>query len=152
MGELEEKVARAEAASGDARAQVEAAYACDREGDEERAVGFYEAAWRLGLPAEVEEAGFLLGYGSTLKNVGRLGESEAVLRRAIAGAGGGLASRLFLALTLERQGRSGEALAEAIEVCLAHPSEDVARYRRALEAYAAELRGRGGEGGDASGA
>lgn len=124
----------------DFEAQVSAAYACDRAGHETRAIGYYEAARRLGFPEGFDRAGFLLGYGSTLKNVGRLEESEAVLRSELASSTEGGALGLFLALTLHARGRSNEALAQAIEVCLQHPSASVARYQRALASYVAELR------------
>lgn len=123
-------------------AQVEAAYACDRAGHEERAIRYYEAALGLGFPDGFDRSGFMLGLGSTLKNVGRLTESEAVLRRELASASEGGALGLFLALTLHAQGRFDEALAQAFEVCLRHPSPSVTRYRRALESYQAELRAR----------
>jgi tetratricopeptide (TPR) repeat protein len=126
-----------------ARSHIEAAYACDRVGDEAEAAVHYEAAWRLGLPADVDRAGFLLGFGSTLKNVGRLDESEAILRQAIASAPDNLALELFLALTLEQRGKTAEALARAIEVCLVmttRPAPEVARYARALAEYVEELR------------
>lgn len=123
-------------------AQVEAAYACDRAGHEERAIQYYEAALGLGFPDGFDRAGFMLGLGSTLKNVGRLTESEAVLRRELASASDGGALGLFLALTLHAQGRFEEALAQAFEVCLKYPSASVTQYRRALESYQAELRAR----------
>lgn len=124
----------------DFHAQVEAAYACDRAGHETRAIVFYEAARRLGFPEGFDRTGFLLGLGSTLKNVGRLAESESVLRDAMTSAPEAHALRLFLALTLQAQGRHAEALAEAIEVCLESPSPSVARYARALREYLGELR------------
>lgn len=123
-------------------AQVEAAYACDRAGHEERAIQHYEAALGLGFPDGFDRSGFMLGLGSTLKNVGRLAESEAVLRRELASASDGGALGLFLALTLHAQGRFDDALAQAFEVCLNSPSASVAKYRRALESYQAELRAR----------
>jgi tetratricopeptide (TPR) repeat protein len=132
---------RAEREPEDFQAQLEAAYACDRAGHEERAIGYYEAAYRLGFPEGFERAGFLLGFGSTLKNVGRLAESEAILRDALAGEVETDALGLFLALTLQAQGRHHEALAQALEVCLQHPSPSVARYSRALREYISELRG-----------
>src|SRR6185369_15876409 len=66
----------------DVAAQVTAAYACDHDGQSAEAVGFYDAAWRLGVPSALRSE-FLIAYGSTLKNVGRLTESETILRQAM---------------------------------------------------------------------
>lgn len=135
---------RADERPDDASAQIAAAYACDRAGDEARAATYYDAAWRLGLPSDIDRVGFMLGYGSTLKNVGRLEESEAVLRQALTLAPDHRALRLFLALTLEKKGRSAEALAEAIDVVLTQTphTPDIQRFARALSEYVADLRQR----------
>lgn len=133
---MDDLIAAAERAPDDVDAQVRAAYACDRNGDEARAVTFYDAAWRLGVTG-TERSGFLLGYGSTLKNVGRLDESETILRLAIAEAPDDRALRLFLALTLHAAARHDEALASALEVglMLAPAAPDIARFERALSEY-----------------
>lgn len=125
----------------DVDAQRDAAYACDGDGDEVAAVGFYDRAWALGGPA-LDRVGFLLGYGSTLKNVGRLAESEAILRQALREAPGHRALPAFLALTLHAQGRHGEAVATLVEalVALSGHDEELAAYARALDSYAELLR------------
>ena len=114
----------------------------------EEAIAFYDAAWALGVPAG-QEREFLLGYGSTLKNVGRLAESEAVLRRAVASYPEDQGLPVFLALTLHAAGRSGEALAGLLELLLSlgEAAPGVASYGRALRHYAAELREAGGASG-----
>ena len=134
-------IARANQRPEDVAAQIDAAYACDRLGDEAAAVRFYDAAWRLRLPADADHIGFMLGYGSTLKNVGRLSESVSILRQAIALEPSHRGLRLFLALTLERMGRSREALAEAIAVALTFTAAapDIGQYSRALSEYVALL-------------
>ena len=76
-----------------------AAYALDREGREAEAVVHYDAAAALGGPSE-DRAGFSLGHGSTLRNVGRLDDSLAVLHKAVAEFPGDQAIRVFLALAL----------------------------------------------------
>lgn len=120
------------------------AYAHDREGREAEAVVCYDAAWRLGgPPPEDDRAGFLLGYGSTLRNVRRLDESLAVLDRAIAEFPDDQALRCFRALTLHSLGRHAEALALMLEVAVAlrDASPQVARYTRAILSYRDELLG-----------
>jgi len=126
----------------DVAAQRDAAYACDGEGDEAAAARFYDRAWALGGPA-TDRTGFLLGYGSTLKNVGRLAESEALLRQALREAPGHRALPAFLALTLHAQGRHDEAVATLVEalVALAGHDAELAAYGRALASYAELLRG-----------
>ena len=138
-------LARAAAAPDEVAAQIAAAYHCDAHRTEEEAILFYDAAWALGVPAE-QEREFLLGYGSTLKNVGRLSESEAILRRAVAAYPKDQGLPVFLALTLHASGRSDEALAQLLELLLGlgQAAPGVASYARALRHYADELREAGG--------
>ncbi|HEY1551692.1 MAG TPA: tetratricopeptide repeat protein [Kofleriaceae bacterium] len=117
---------------GDLEAQRAAAYACDRDGLEADAVGYYDAAYRLGA----RDAEFLVGYGSTLKNNGRLDESLAILGDAEAHPTVARAARAFRALTLHRAGESDAAVAVLIRLVA---ELDTPRYRPALESYAEEL-------------
>jgi hypothetical protein len=120
------------------------AYALDREGREAEAVVHYDAAWRMGgPPAGEDRAGFLLGYGSTLRNVKRLDESLAILDAAIAELPDDQALRCFRALTLHSLGRHAEALAAMMEVAVAlrDASPSITRYSRALRSYRNELLG-----------
>jgi len=115
---------------------VAAAYACDHEGREDEAVAHYDAAFRLGGPRH-DRAGFLLGYGSTLRNVGRVDEAIHVLSDAIAAFPGDHALRAFLALALHSAGRHAAAVATLLDVIvdLAPASPPLARYARALGEY-----------------
>ena len=124
--------ARAREAPTDLDAQVAAAYACDRDGLEADAVTFYDAAHALGA----SDGEFLIGYGSTLKNVGRLDESLAILARAERVDSVARAARAFRALTLHRAGRSDAAVAVLVRLVA---ELDGPRYRPALEFYAEEL-------------
>jgi tetratricopeptide (TPR) repeat protein len=123
---------------------VRQAYAHDSEGREAEAVRFYDRAWQLGGPAD-DRGAFLLGYGSTLRNVGRLDESLAILRVALAERPDDPALRCFEALTLHSLGRHAEAMAGMLEVALALAagSPSIARYARALAWYRDELRSQG---------
>ena len=124
----------------DVQAHIDAAYHCDAHGTEAEAIVHYDQAWRIGVPPD-QRREFMLGYGSTLKNVGRLAESEAVLREAVVENPADRALPVFLALTLHARGRASAAVAQLIEVVLAlgDSAPDVARYQRALEFYAQEL-------------
>lgn len=119
---------------GDVHAQIAAAYACDRQGDEADAIRFYDAAWRLGVPEE-ERRRFLVGYGSTLRNVGRYSESIDLLRRAIAGSPHYVPYLAFLALSLHSAGEHAEAVAVALTALLEAAPEALDGYDRALAEY-----------------
>jgi catechol 2,3-dioxygenase-like lactoylglutathione lyase family enzyme len=143
-GSEEIVAARAAAAEapGDVRAQMRAAYACDRFGDESEAVGYYDAAWKLGVPAS-ERRRFLVGYGSTLRNVGRSEEAIALLRDAVDEFPDFAPLSAFLALALHRCGHHRGAMAAALDAVLAAAgdSDSLDGYDRALREYRDELRG-----------
>ena len=132
-------LARAAERSDDVLARIAAAYACDRVGREEDAIRHYDAAWRLGVP-EDQRRRFAVGYGSTLRNVGRLEESVAILGEAIAEDPGYPPFKAFLALALHAAGERSAAIAAMLDALL-----DVAGgasldgYERALADYQREL-------------
>jgi len=120
-------------------AQVEAAYACDRFGDERDAIRYYDAAWGLGVPDD-ERPRFLVGYGSTLRNVGRSDESVAVLAQAAADYPEDAALRAFLALSLLSAGHPREAVATLLGLLMEiAPPGALRGYERALDFYYREL-------------
>ena len=118
---------------------ITTAYAHDAAGDERAAINHYDAAYRLGVP-EHHRRRFLVGYGSTLRNVGRADEAVAVLAQAIADDPGYPAFTAFLALALADAGHPKAALATMLGCVL-----DVAApgtldgYERALSEYHREL-------------
>jgi predicted Zn-dependent protease len=120
-------------------AQIEAAYGHDRAGLERIAIGYYEAAHALGVPAG-ERRNFTVGYGSTLRNVGKIDDAIAVLAQAVADDPEYPAFAAFLALALGSAGHHKAALAAMLGCAL-----DVARpgafdrYERALSDYHREL-------------
>ncbi|MEP6863163.1 MAG: tetratricopeptide repeat protein [Deltaproteobacteria bacterium] len=122
-------------------AQLEAAYAHDRADREREAITYYDAAYRLGVPAS-ERRGFYVGFGSTLRNLGRADESVAVLAQAIADEPDYAPFHAFLALSLFSSGHPREALAAMLGVALeaAKPGA-FDRYERALGEYHRELLG-----------
>ena len=81
--ELEDALADAARNPDDVEARIRAAYALDGAGHESAAVTHYDAAWALGVPADRRQR-FVVGYGSTLRNVGRLEQSVALLAEASA--------------------------------------------------------------------
>ena len=125
-----------------ATAQLEAAYACDRYGDEGDAIRYYDAAWTLGVPPE-DRKKFLLGYGSTLRNVGRLDESIERLRAAAAEMPSFAAYPAFLSLSLHSAGRHDEAIVAALDAVLVmnETTNALEGYQRALRYYRNEIAG-----------
>lgn len=132
--------ARAEAEPDNVQARIEAAYACDRFGTEAEAVTHYDAAWALGVPAG-ERRGFLVGYGSTLRNVGRASEAVAVLEAAVAEFPDFPPLKAFLALALLSKGRPNEALAAGLDALITAGPDATGGYERALAYYRDELVG-----------
>jgi Tetratrico peptide repeat len=132
-------VALARAFPDDVRTRLLAAYACDRLGLERDAIGHYRAAWDLGVPVE-QQRRFLVGFGSTLRNVGCAEEAVARLGEAVAVFPDYPALSAFLALALHSHGHHALALATMIEASLGairHGGFD--GYERALAHYQAEL-------------
>ncbi len=129
----------ARAGPHDVRAQMAAAFACDRLGLERDAIVYYERAWELGVPAD-ERPGFLVGLGSTLRNVGRADDAVARLAEATLDYPDHAPLRAFLALALHSAGHPTLALATMLEAALAAAGPDgFGPYARALVDYQAEL-------------
>lgn len=122
-----------------ADAQIEAAYAHDRAGLERDAIRYYDAAHRLGVSAS-ERRRFTVGYGSTLRNVGRVDEAIAILANAIADDPDYPAYAAFLALALAAAGHPRAALAAMLGCALDAARPDAFDgYERALTEYHREL-------------
>lgn len=115
--ELDGILARAAAAPSDVATRIAAAYACDRVGRETDAIGHYDAAWALGVP-DADRRRFVVGYGSTLRNVGRVEESVAVLGEAIAADPGYAPFKVFLGLALHSAGEHAAAAAALLDAIL----------------------------------
>ena len=132
-------VAAAKRRPNDVRAQIEAAYACDRAGDERQAIVYYERAWTLGVPAE-DRQDFVVGFGSTLRNVGRADEAVVYLGEAVEAHPENAALRAFLSLALFSSGHPRLAMATMLETALSASRPDAfGGYERALASYQAEL-------------
>lgn len=107
----------AKAQPDDVAVRIEAAWACDSHGEEDDAIVHYDTAWRLGVP-EAERRGFLVGYGSTLRNVGRVEEAVALLGEAVDAHPDYPPLKAFLALALHSAGHTRAALALALDAAL----------------------------------
>lgn len=126
----------------DARQHLDAAYALDRAGDERGAVVHYDAAYALGVPADAEQK-FLVGYGSTLRNVGRADEAVAILAAAVEKYPDYPALAAFLALALADAGHPRPALATMLGVVLDVHAGRLDGFDRALAEYQRELLDKG---------
>ncbi len=129
------------------RAQLLAAFTCQEAGDAEAAARFFDRALELGLPID-QKLRFYFGFGAALRSVGRLEESEKVLRHAIGEYPYDKALPVHLALTLHKSGRDDEAMAELLEllVRLRDTVKDFAQHKEEILAHARELRERTGTG------
>lgn len=143
LREVHDAIRAAAAAPDDVTQQLRAAYACDREGDELAAIDFYDAAWQLGVPG-AERRDFLVGYGSTLRNVGRVDEAIAVLETGVAEFADFAPLYAFLSLALYTAHRHRESMSVALTAMLkaAEASGSLAPYDRALHEYRDLLRAR----------
>ncbi len=86
------------------------------------------------MPAE-QRRDFLVGYGSTLRNVGRLERSAEVLRAALREFPDFAPLFAFLALTLHDAGRHREALAACLTAVVQAEATGLGGYDRALRSY-----------------
>jgi tetratricopeptide (TPR) repeat protein len=115
------------------------AFDADSAGREEEALEHYRRAFELGVPDE-ELAGALLGFGSTLRNVGRLDESVGVLAEAVERFPEHRALRVFLAYSLWSAGRQADAMRSLVEALyVGDPASELERYRRSITEYANDL-------------
>jgi tetratricopeptide (TPR) repeat protein len=117
-------------------AAFERASAFDSTGHEHEAVSLYEQALQLGLePPRHRRA--VIQLASSLRNVGRVGESIALLRDERAAGSDELddAVEAFLALALVDAGREREA----VSVALAALAKHLPRYQCSLANYARDL-------------
>ena len=124
----------------DVEVRIEAAFANDRVGNEKNAVKHYDAAWELGVPKEIEQE-FLVGYGSTLRNVGRTEEAVEVLRTAADAYPTSAPIKVFFALTLHDCGDDRTAFAllmEALVMSMDNPA-DIKAYGPALKGYLQDM-------------
>lgn len=111
------------------------AYAHDKEGREREAVRYYDQAFAMGVPEPMKKR-FLVGYGSTLRNVGRADDAVGVLSQAVVDYPDYPAFNAFLALALLDAGHPKAAVAAMLGCAL-----DVSKpgafdgYERALTEY-----------------
>lgn len=121
------------------RAQLAAAYAYDRLGQEEEALSYYRSASLLGIPTD-ERPQFLLSFGSTLRNMGQITEALECFKQAIEEHPDRPEYVAFLALTYHSANQHDQALGTMLEVALMVARDKAfGPYDRALSEYKEEL-------------
>jgi predicted Zn-dependent protease len=124
----------------DAEIAYQTAWAHDVLGLEVEAVPFYERALAGEGLSEDDKRGALLGYGSTLRGLGRYPQAVEAFRRGVAEFPDDNALRTFSAMALYNVGEHHEAMRTLLEVLAATSSDaGIQRYRRAIEHYATDL-------------
>lgn len=111
----------------------ERASSLDATGHEDMAVPLYRQALEHGLEGERRRQA-VIQMASSLRNIGRAGESVALLRAEIDAGSDGLddAVLAFLALALVDDGREREAVSAALAALAPH----LPRYQRSVATYA----------------
>jgi tetratricopeptide (TPR) repeat protein len=118
----------------------EVAGAYDSADQEAKAKGLYERALALGIDGEPLRR-CLCQYASTLRWLGELDASLAVLQRARAEFPESESVRVFQALTLNELGRADEAVGLLLGIVAQHGEvTDLGRYAVGLRAFAQWLR------------
>ncbi len=113
----------------------EMASGLDNQGLEDRAIPYYRRALDAGLDP-VHRVDCLVGLGSSLRVVGRIQESHAVLKQGMKEYPHHLALKVFYALTLEKMGDYGDAIFELLDVIAKPDRQDSLNlYQRAILYY-----------------
>ena len=121
------------------QAVIAAAYACDRLGKEEEALKYYETAWLSGIP-DYERFEFMIGFASTLRNIGREQDAVGMLKTASSEFPKSTAIMAFLALALFSAGDPKQAFATMLKAALSAAREDgFEGFERALREYQAKF-------------
>jgi tetratricopeptide (TPR) repeat protein len=110
----------------------EVAGAYDTAGEEAKAKAHYQRALELGIEGDPLRR-CLCQYGSTLRWLGELDESLAILERARSGFPESESVRVFYALTLNELGRADEAVGLLLGIVAQHGEvTDLGRYATGL--------------------
>lgn len=134
---------RAGAAADDAEAWYRLGSALDSAGEEAEAIVAYERVFDLGIDrlAEADRPQLFVQTGSTLRNLGRLGEARNLLEEGRKRFPDFQALGAFLALVEVSGGAHRRAIDLLFDALLNRVEDDhsIRRYHRALRGYANEL-------------
>ncbi|WP_286197458.1 tetratricopeptide repeat protein [Bacillus sp. ISL-34] len=124
---------------GDAVIQYHCAWSLDILGFEVKAVPYYEAALKLGLPKE-DEKGAFLGLGSTYRTIGEYEKSRQTLETGLAQFPEDKALLVFRAMAFYNLGQHDLAMESLLKI-IAETSKDqeIQSYAKAIEFYSDKL-------------
>lgn len=138
-GQVDAAAKKADQNPGDVVAQLQAAYACDKFGDEERALHYYEIALSLNVP-KVDEKKVLICYASTLNNIGRCGDAIMHLTKASQEYPESAEVWTFLSLALRKAGNFDEAYKALLKATVIEAgAAGLGGFSRAVSEYLAEI-------------
>lgn len=140
MSKLAGAMTQAATYPSDVRLQLAAGFTAEAEGRDDLAVKYFDAAIDLGLPIDGKYE-FYFSYGIALRKVGRVEESEVLLRHAIEEFPADKGFPVILAITLDKAGRSREAVGELLELLMRQRDVlvDVAKQKPRILDYMTEL-------------
>jgi tetratricopeptide (TPR) repeat protein len=119
-------------APDDASYNYHMAWLHDNLGLEEQAILYYEKALNGELSSE-EKQGALLGFGSTLRCLGKFDRSVEIFNEAIANYPENASFKVFLALSQFELGHTKVAFSGVLkQLALTTGDTEIARYKRAL--------------------
>ncbi|MGG0787823.1 MULTISPECIES: tetratricopeptide repeat protein [unclassified Bacillus (in: firmicutes)] len=124
---------------GDAVIQYQCAWSLDILGHEVKAVPYYEAALKLGLPEE-EAKGACIGLGSTYRTIGEYEKSRQTLESGLAKFPEDKALLVFRAMAFYNLGQHDLAMESLLKI-IAETSKDrdIQSYAKAIEFYSDKL-------------
>jgi Flp pilus assembly protein TadD len=123
----------------DVVAQLRAAYAYDKLGDDARALQYYEAALPLNIP-NTEDKKFRIGYGSSLSNNNRLDEAIRHLKTASQIHPESSEVWVFLSIALRKAERFDEAYLTLLRAIVLEAGEaGLGGFVRAVSEYLDEF-------------
>ncbi|SIR28274.1 Tetratrico peptide repeat-containing protein [Peribacillus simplex] len=124
---------------GDAVIQYQCAWSLDILGLEVKAVPYYEAALKLGLPDE-DAKGAYLGLGSTYRTIGDYDKSRRTLESGLAKFPEDKALLVFRAMVFYNLGQHDLAMESLLKI-IAETSKDrdIQSYAKAIEFYSDKL-------------
>lgn len=115
------------------------AWSFDMLGKEAQAVPYYEQAIALGLQDD-DLQGAYIGFGSTLRTLGRYTESEALFERATAQFPANLALQTFYAMTLFNVQKHEQAMGILLTILTKSTTDpSILSYAKAINFYADKL-------------
>ncbi|MGG0409560.1 tetratricopeptide repeat protein [Peribacillus simplex] len=124
---------------GDAVIQYQCAWSLDILGLEVKAVPYYEAALKLGLPEE-DAKGAYLGLGSTYRTIGEYEKSRQTLESGLAKFPEDKVLLVFRAMSFYNLGQHDLAMESLLKI-IAETSKDreIQSYAKAIEFYSDKL-------------